>query len=152
MADSHSKQSNDTPDCDEAETLPEQVLGLGADLCAVARMSRELAAPGGDFLAAVFLAAEIKRCRAHRYPARAFAACFAAKESLIKALARAGGQGTFWQDIEVGEDARGCPTATLRGRLGDLARGLGVNRIHLSHAHCRDYATACVIVTGQPAR
>ena len=145
-------QTNDTPAFGRGETLPEQVLGLGIDLCAVARMSRELAAPDREFLSAVFLAAEIKRCRAHRYPARAFAACFAAKESLIKALARAGGQGTFWQDIKVGEDARGCPTVTLRGRLGDLARGLGVHGIHLSHAHCRDYATACVIVTGQPAR
>ena len=152
MAEFRDKQTNDTPDCREAETLPEQVLGLGADLCAVARLSRELAAPDREFLAAVFLAAEIKRCCAHRHPARAFAACFAAKESLIKALARAGGQGTFWQDIEVGEDARGCPVVTLRGRLGDLARGLGVDGIHLSCAHCRDYATACVIVTGQPAR
>ena len=144
--------NNNAPAADEPKTLPEQVLGLGADLCAVARLSRELATPDREFLTAVFGAAEIARCSTHRHPARAFAACFATKESLIKALARAGGQGTFWQDIEVGEGARGCPTVTLRGRLGDLARGLGVDAIHLSCAHCRDYATACVIVTGQPAR
>jgi holo-[acyl-carrier protein] synthase len=128
------------------------ILGLGVDLCAVPRMAREIGPSPSDFLAAVFLPGEAARCRAHPHPARAFAACFAGKESVIKALARAGGQGTFWQDIEIGEDARGRATVSLRGRLGDLARNLGIDRVHLSSAHDRDYAVACAIATGRPAR
>ncbi len=133
-------------------TLPDSILGLGTDLCAVSRLERELAAPERGFVDAVFLPAEIARCCAHRYPARRLAACFAAKEAVIKALARTGGQGTFWQDIEVGDDARGGPSVVLHGRLAALAEALGVRRIHVSHAHDRDHAVACAIVTGRPAR
>jgi holo-[acyl-carrier protein] synthase len=135
------------PDSGVAGALPDGILGLGSDLCAVARLERELAEPARGFLAQVFLPAEVARAKARRHPARELAACFAVKEAVIKSLARAGGQGTFWRDIEVGDDGRGCPVAILRGRLHALARGAGVRRIHVSSAHDRDYATACAIAT-----
>ncbi|MEZ4388213.1 MAG: 4'-phosphopantetheinyl transferase superfamily protein [Candidatus Krumholzibacteriia bacterium] len=124
------------------------ILGLGADLCEVARLERELARDHSDVLAAAFGQAEHERCRRHRHPARAYAACFAAKESVIKALAPAGGQGTFWQDIEIGESGGGGPVVTLQGRLAELARDAGIRRVVLSSAHCRRYATACAVATG----
>jgi holo-[acyl-carrier protein] synthase len=131
-----------------AGALPDGILGLGVDLCAVARLDRQLAAEDRGVIPSIFVAAEIARCDAHRYRARAYAAVFAAKEAVIKSLARARGQGTFWLDIEVGDDAHGRPVVTLRGRLRALAEGLGVRRIHVSHAHDRDHAVACAIVTG----
>jgi holo-[acyl-carrier protein] synthase len=127
------------------------VLGLGADLCAVHRLRRELARDGQDAVEAIFRASERAWCERHRDPARAYAACFAAKEAVIKALARSGGRGTFWQDIEIGDDGHGRPAVTLHGRIADLAHDLGVRRIRLSHAHSQDYATACAIVSGRPA-
>lgn len=140
-------QKHSSPHSDAGGTLPDGVLGLGADLCAVPRLERALASPDDAFLAAVFLPAELARARAHRHPARALAAGFAAKEAVIKSLARTGGQGTFWQDIEIGDDGRGRQTVILRGRLRELARQLGVGRVLVSSAHDRDYATACAIAT-----
>lgn len=127
--------------------FPDGILGLGSDLCAVARMERELAAPGRGLLASVFLPAEMARAKARRHPARELAACFAVKEAVIKSLARAGGQGTFWQDIEVGDDGRGHPVVALRGRLHALAQQAGVHRFLVSSARSRDYATACAVAT-----
>ena len=140
------------PGSEAGGTLPDGVLGLGQDLCAVSRLERELAAPERGFVDAVFLPAELARCMAHPHPARLLAACFAAKEAVIKSLARTGGQGTFWQDIEVGDDAHGHPVVTLHGRLEALAAALGVDRVHVSHTHDRIYGAACAMVTGRSAR
>jgi len=123
------------------------IIGLGADLCAVARFERELQRAGSDLLDAVFLPAEHDRCTRHPHPARAFAACFAAKEAVIKALAPVGGQGTFWRDIEIVQSGGGH-VVTLHGRLAALARDAGIGRVVVSSAHCRDHATACAIASG----
>jgi len=124
------------------------VLGIGTDLCTVARLDRELSLPHSDFIASVYLPREITGFDRGPNRARRLAACFAAKEAVIKALADAGGQGTFWQDIEIGDDGHGRPAVILHGRIGELARKLGVRRILLSHAHADVYATACAIVSG----
>jgi holo-[acyl-carrier protein] synthase len=125
---------------------------VGTDLCAVRRLARQLAAPDRGTIPTVFQPAEIARCDARLEPARAYAAAFAVKEAVIKALARAGGQGTFWQDIEVGDDVHGRCAVVLRGRLLALAQALGVEQIHVSSAHDRDYAVACAIAMGPAAR
>lgn len=145
MALSHWKQTDFCPDGAVDELV---VLGLGSDLCAVTRLDRELARETSDLLETVYLPAEAAWCRQHPHPAQAFAAHFAAKEAVIKALAAASGQGMFWRDIEIGVHGRDRPVVTLCGRLAELALGLGVRTIHLSWAQTGDYATACAIVSG----
>lgn len=132
------------PDRDPAT---DAVIGLGTDLCAVARIARELTADRSDVLTAVFNDEELAHARAHRHPARTLAAIWAAKEAVIKALAPAGGQGTFWRDITITETGRG-PAVRLHGRLADLAGAAGIRRVLVSTAHGRDYATACAIASG----
>ncbi|MBD3220893.1 4'-phosphopantetheinyl transferase superfamily protein [bacterium] len=134
------------PHCDRG---PDPLLGLGADLCAVARIANELGRDESDILTAVFRPDELARALGRPHPARTLAAGFAAKEAVIKALAPAGGQGTFWQDIEISEPGDG-PAATLHGRLARLADRAGVVRLVLSSARCRDYATACAVAMGRP--
>jgi holo-[acyl-carrier protein] synthase len=123
-----------------------EVLGLGTDLCAVARMARALDGPGQDILGSLFTPAEIARYGTGANPAGELAACFAAKEAVVKALAAAGGRGCFWQDIEVAADG-GRPVVALSGRLGELASTLGVRRILLAQGRCRRYATATALAT-----
>ncbi len=129
---------------------PGSLLGLGTDLCAVDRIAREFDRDDPDILAAVFRPEELTRAHAHRHPERALATFFAAKEAVIKALAPAGGQGTFWQDVEISEPGDG-PVATLHGRLARLADRAGIVRLVLSSARCRDYATACAVALGRPS-
>lgn len=74
-----------------------------------------------------------------------YAAMFAAKEAVIKALH--GGGGT-WHDIEVCHDEVGAPYLCLTGMADQRGRALGVASSTLSLSHERDYAIAGVILWG----
>ena len=124
------------------------ILGIGIDQCDVRRMRKQLEASVDGFVASVFLPAEIAYCTHKHRPAEHFAARFAAKEAVLKALATGGGAGTFWQDIEVVKEADGRPRLELEGRLRELADGLGVRTIHVSLTHTADLAAAVVIAEG----
>ena len=126
------------------------ILGIGTDLFDVDRMRRQLEGDA-EFSASVFTPSEIAYCAAKRDPAPHFAARFAAKEAALKALADAGGAGSFWQDAEVQRRNDGKPTLELSGRLADLAAGLEVRRIHLSLTHTDQLAAATVVLEGDPA-
>jgi holo-[acyl-carrier protein] synthase len=126
------------------------ILGIGTDLFDIDRMRRRLASDA-DFAASVFTPREIAYCRAKRDPAPHFAARFAAKEAVVKALADAGGRGAFWLDIEVRRRDDGRPSLELSGRLAELAAGLAVRRIHLSLTHTDHLAAATVVLEGGAA-
>jgi len=124
------------------------ILGLGIDLCDVRRMRRQLDNDPDGFAGAVFKPAEIAYCNSKHRPAEHFAARFAAKEAVVKALSAAGGEGSFWQDIEIIRTADGQPRVELSGRLRELADGLGAAGIHLSITHTDDMAAAVAVVEG----
>ena len=126
------------------------VLGIGIDLCTVARMQKELDAPEHGFLETVFTAAEIAHGESRPHPAEHFAARFAAKEATLKALAGSGASGSFWLDIEVASAGDGAPRLVLHGRARDIADELGVRQWHVSLSHDRQLATATVIAEGAP--
>lgn len=123
------------------------ILGIGTDLFDVDRMRRQLDSDA-DFAASVFTPAEIEYCTAKRHPAPHFAVRFAAKEAVVKALADAGGEGTFWLEAEVLRRDDGKPGLELSGRLADCAAGLKVRRIHLSMTHTDHLAAATVVLEG----
>jgi holo-[acyl-carrier protein] synthase len=125
------------------------VLGIGIDLCTVARIQKELDAPGRGCLEAVFTAAEIAHGESRPHPAAHFAARFAAKEATLKALAGGGASGSFWLDIEVESDDD-APRLVLHGRVRKIAEDLGVRRLHVTLSHDRQLATATVIAEGPP--
>ncbi len=111
-------------------------------------MRQQMDASSGDFLDAVFTPAEIARGIDRRHPARHFAASFAAKEAVIKAMSGAGASGSYWLDIEVDDRAGDRPDVRLRGRALELADGMGVRRVHLTLAHTQELATAGVVLEG----
>lgn len=129
-------------------------LGVGIDLCDIARMERELAREGGGFRDAVFSPAEIAYCEAMRLPALHYAARFAAKEAVYKALTAAGVSGATWRDVEITRGPAGEPRVALHGVVGAAARERGVGAVAVSLTHTRELAAACAVVesgTG-PAR
>jgi holo-[acyl-carrier protein] synthase len=130
--------------CKAAQTTV--ILGTGIDLCEVARMGAKVGAPAADFLTRVFLPAEITYCQTKRHPAEHFAARFAAKEALVKALAGSGARGSFWQDIEVVNHPDGRPEIQLHGRIRKIAADFGVRRVFVSLSHTREMAVAKVVL------
>ena len=127
-----------------APAHPETVVGVGVDLCAVARMARALDNPATAGLEDVFSPEEMAHDHARGRAAARLAARFAAKEAVLKALALCGGQGRFWRDIEILNDGD-RPRVALGGRLAALAASAGVRRVLVSCAHEHTYATASAV-------
>lgn len=121
------------------------ILGIGTDLLDVSRMEEELRSGGAGFREAVFTPGESAYCGAKRYPARHFAARFAAKEALLKALPGAGPAPPL-REIEVQSDPEGRPSLVLHGRARERAARLGVARIFLSLSHTGGVAAAQVVL------
>lgn len=119
-------------------------LRIGIDTVEVAGVADALAAFGARYERRLFTpgeqaaAARVDGARAERYAAR-----FAAKEAVIKAL-DAGEAGIAWRDIEVVGEAGRPPAVRLHGRAAALAAAAGVRAWALSISH--DGARACAMV------
>ncbi len=123
------------------------VLGIGLDLIEIDRIERTLERHPG-FARRCFTPAEQAYCESRAYPAQHFAARFAAKEAIGKAL----GIGmTRWHEAEVVR-GRGAPTAVLSGRCLARAGALGVTEVMLSLTHSRGMAAAVAILGGASPR
>lgn len=118
------------------------IVGVGIDLCDVARMRRELDR-SGDFAASVFTPVELDILRRHRSPDRFGAALFSAKEAVVKALRGDGPAGMLWRDIEIDPAGR----AILRGRARRIAGARSIDHIHLDITHSETRAMACAFAT-----
>jgi holo-[acyl-carrier protein] synthase len=122
------------------------IVGVGIDVLEVERMERELERDGAGFVQQVFCSGETAYCEAKRRPARHYAARFAAKEAVFKALGLEGGDTSAWRDVEIQSCADGSGRVVLHGRLRRLANHRGVRRVWLSMSHTRGLAAAGVIL------
>jgi holo-[acyl-carrier protein] synthase len=119
------------------------VVGVGVDLCDVARMRSALARTSG-VATRVFTDGERAYCGRARDPAPRFAARFAAKEAVLKALGVGLGACPM-RDIEVVRSRSGAPTLVLHGAAAVLAAERGVTRWHVSLTHETSVAEAIAI-------
>lgn len=124
------------------------ILGIGTDLCDVARMRKQTVAEDGTFARGVFTLGEIAYCRGKHDPAQHFAARFAAKEACLKALSAGGGKGASWLEIAVVNEPDGRPLLELTGKARELAQGMGAVRILVSLTHTKETAAATVLIEG----
>ncbi|HZA50190.1 MAG TPA: holo-ACP synthase [Myxococcaceae bacterium] len=124
------------------------IVGLGLDVCAVDRIQRILQSPrGGRFLERVYTPAERDVCGKRADAASAYAARFAAKEALVKALGAP--PGLRWQEMEIVRES-GAPRFRLSGAAAEEVRQRAV-RIHLSMTHDGGVAAATVVLEGAAA-
>ena len=95
-----------------------EILGLGVDICDVARMERALDRHP-TMRARVFTAEEVAYCDTKARPAESYAGRFAAREAVIKALG--GYRGKGWHDISVNRAPSGAPAIRLEGNAKQRA-------------------------------
>lgn len=117
-------------------------VGLGVDIVEIARMRRVMERTP-SFAAKVFTEAERAYCDSKANPTTHYAARFAAKEAVCKAL----GTGILvdgmrMTDVEVVRDSRGKPTVALHGQAAARAKDQGVLDIPLSLAYTHSVAVA----------
>ncbi len=124
------------------------VLGIGVDIVEIARFASAMERSGQSLLDRLFLPAEQAYCSPQREPARCYAARFAAKEAVSKALGTGIGAQLHWHDIEICRKESGAPHVVLSGIGADTARGLGVAQVLLSLSHSEHYAVANAVAVG----
>jgi holo-[acyl-carrier protein] synthase len=114
---------------------------IGVDLIEIARVSRAL--ERGGFRERVFTEAERAYCDSRPNPAQHYAARFAGKEAVGKALGC--GVSFTWREIEIA--GRPKPGVTLSGRTREFAERVGAGEIDLSMTHSKELAAAICVVT-----
>jgi holo-[acyl-carrier protein] synthase len=125
---------------------PTRVLGIGVDIVETVRIQSSLDRFGERFLRRVFTQAECDYCSAMPFPARHYAARFAAKEAVSKAFGTGIGKHLGWRDIEVNRKETGEPYILLHNSAADLAAKLGVLRALISLSHSDHYSVANAIL------
>ena len=120
--------------------------GIGVDMLEISRMERVMRRRP-SFLRRVFTDDERAYCERCARPAEHYAARFAAREAVLKALGCGFGPGIRFDDVSVAADASGRPQVELRGRAAEVAREKGVLSVAISLSFTREMAVANAVAT-----
>lgn len=120
------------------------VIGLGIDIIEIARIKESIDNYGERFLRKVFTDEEIIYCYSKFNKYQHFAARFAAKEAVYKALASGWKEGLRWKDIEIQNDTSGMPSIKPSGKLKSFLSENAELKISLSHSD--NYVTSVAII------
>lgn len=121
------------------------VKGCGVDLIEIARIQRAIQRQ--RFRDKIFTDYERKDLQDKGM--QSWAARFAAKEAVMKALGRGWQQGVSFESIEIYTNSWGQPQVRLRPPALELAENLGITRFVLSLSHTKELAMAFVIALGE---
>ena len=119
------------------------MIGIGVDLCEVDRMRTALGRTP-TLRGRVFTDEEQAYCDRRHDPTERYAARFAAKEAVMKAMG-VGVGACRWRDIEVARAGSGAPSVRLHGGARALAEGLGIREWRLTMTHTHRIAEAIAV-------
>ncbi len=128
-----------------------KIFGIGIDVVEVDRIESSIERLGELFLDRLFTPSERTYCDAQAKPGLHYAARFAAKEAVSKALGTGIGGHAGWLDLEVARDSLGAPKLVLSGNAANFAEQNGIVEIQISLSHARDYAAANAIAIADVA-
>lgn len=125
------------------------IKGLGTDIIEIERVKKAILRTA-SFKDKVFLDTEqlLFSTADGRFKMESLAGAFAAKEAVSKALGT-GFRSFTPLEIEVTKDTYGKPSVLLHGNAKHLAHQLGIEKILLTIAHSKEYATATAIAEGR---
>ena len=116
-------------------------MAIGIDITEVSRIE-SLAEQHEQFLTRVYTEKEISYCNRKKNKYQHFAARFAAKESVLKALGVGWSREIKWTDIEVVNDSHGRPHINTYGAVRKMVEQRNVKEILVSLSHISHYAIA----------
>ncbi len=118
---------------------------VGTDLVEVSRIEN-LLRENEALQQSVFTQEELRYSRRKHYPFQHFAARFAAKEAVFKALGTGLSGDLDWCEVEVRNERSGKPILRLSGTTAIKANDLGVVDSFVSLSHTEQYAIALVLL------
>lgn len=125
--------------------------GIGVDMVEIARMEKVLGRRP-NFAKRVFTEEERAYCDRMARPAKHYAARFAAREAVLKALGTGFSGGIGFADVSVTRGEGGRPEAILTGRAREVADELGVLEVALSISYTHDLAVANAVAMTDSVR
>lgn len=124
----------------------DKILGLGNDIVSIERIRKSLNQHRERFLSKLFTPSEQAYCLKNRDPVPSFAARFAAKEAIAKALGCGFGKDLSWLDLEILNNPEGKPSVLCSAQLNAKFNS---PLLLLSMSHCKEYASAVAIWLAQ---
>lgn len=116
-------------------------ISCGTDIIEIERIKKSIENIGKKFLSTIYTKREIEYCesrKAQKY--QHYAARFAAKEAIYKALSSQVLIDDLWQKFEIINLENGKPKVNINCEIADL------ESIDISISHCKEYAVATVVV------
>lgn len=120
-----------------------QTAAVGVDIVSIPRI-KEILRRTPSFKQNVFTEEEIAYCESRPHPEQSYAARFAAREAVLKAL----GVGLLdvgihnLQEISVMIDEKGAPHTLLSGRAQEIAQTQSITEVAISLSHTTEVAVA----------
>ncbi len=125
------------------------IYGIGIDVVELDRIEAAIARQGELFLNRLFTEREKEYCGKQKRPGMHYAARFAAKEAVSKALGTGIGGQAGWLDMEVLRGKSGAPTMVFHGNAEAFLKAEGIAEVQVSLSHARDYAAANAVAIRQ---
>lgn len=123
-----------------------EILGIGVDIVDIQRIKTLRERHGERFNSVLFLPREAEYCQSRANADECFAARFAAKEAVMKALGTGWAHGMSFTGIEVVRLEDGRPEIRLHGAAAQCARERHAGKIHLSLSHAGEAAIAMALI------
>lgn len=121
------------------------IYGTGIDMIETDRVAEKIAKENG-FREYLFTPDEIKYCESKTFKFEHYAARFAAKEALLKALGTGFAGGVTLNEVEVIHVDSGKPEFNFIGETANLISSNNFTKIHLTISHLKHIASAMVII------
>jgi len=121
------------------------IVAVGLDLARIDRFEKVHARHGERLLGRLFTEGERAYCDRRASRMASYAARFAVKEAVMKALGTGWSSGVTWREIEVVRLAGSAPELLLHGSTARVAREQGIARIHITITHDGGVAAAVAI-------
>lgn len=114
-------------------------ISVGTDIIEIERIKKIIEKKQNKFLDSMYTKKEIEYCESKKIQKyQSYAARFAAKEAIYKALSEYINFEYSWKDFEIENSKNGKPEVKLHFKIDNL------ESIEISISHCKEYAVAYV--------
>jgi holo-[acyl-carrier protein] synthase len=126
------------------------IVGIGTQVMDCARVRGLIDQHGETFLKQVYTDREVAFCNGKKQSTEQFTAIWAAKEAVFRALGTTWKRGMKWTDVEIVGENGTPPEVVVTGPTRELMAVRGANRVILTTAHSRAFATATALAMKIP--
>jgi len=121
------------------------IFGIGTDIIEVKRVEK-MVAKGRQYLETIFTEKEMDYCEAKARRSEHYAARYAAKEAILKALGTGWRGGLAYSDIEITNEELGKPQVFVRGEVKVFFDHHQIQQTSISLSHTKEIAIAFIVL------